>query len=173
MPKNSSFSRVLTVLRIQGLLKAILMAFSSSIVSSIELVTSVTASTSRGPPAFDPASRTALGAFATRHRKMVKNLLLWRRYAPNEVVDLVDRVVHSILRPVLFRCWESGGQDIAVKVCQAMMLSSFRPLIYVYLVACKGFTQRVSSQSGIRTISLWELLEHWPLTWRADTFEYW
>ena len=39
---------------------------------------------------------------------------------PDEVSALVNRIILDILRPVLSRCWDSGGQAIAAEVCESV-----------------------------------------------------
>ena len=41
---------------------------------------------------------------------------MWRREAPQEVAELVARLVAEVVRPILGRCWGGGGQEMAVKV---------------------------------------------------------
>lgn len=85
----------------------------------VELSTSVAQAGSPSaipPPAFDPASRTSMERFVRRRLKLIKNILLWRRQSPNEVRELVNRLVTEVLRPVLERAWDGGGQDMVQKV---------------------------------------------------------
>lgn len=68
------------------------------------------------PPPYNPTSRSAMQRYVRRRLKLLRNLLLWRRVAPNDVPDLVARIVSVVLRPVLSRTWEGGGEDMAKKV---------------------------------------------------------
>lgn len=36
-----------------------------------------------------------------------------------EVTELVNRLVRDALRPVLWRCWQSGGQEMSATVSLA------------------------------------------------------
>lgn len=72
--------------------------------------------TAVAPPAFDPASRTSMERFVRRRLKLVKNILLWRRYSMHEARELITRIVNDVLRPVMERAWDGGGRDMALKV---------------------------------------------------------
>jgi GC-rich sequence DNA-binding factor len=90
---------------LQALLKAVLGAFLEEAQSLVTLVSSASQPTATPPPAFDPASRTALGTFTNRRLKLIKNMLIWRRYAPQEIQQLVGMVLGQVIRPCLTRCW--------------------------------------------------------------------
>lgn len=109
----------------QALLKALLAAFLEEIQA---LSTLVTSSLDPGfpPPAFDPAARAALATFTNRRLKLIKNMLLLRRYAPEEIKQLVGMALAQVVRPCLARCWDSGGKELAAKVSLTADLSRTR-----------------------------------------------
>ncbi|WVR08253.1 hypothetical protein IAU60_005300 [Kwoniella sp. DSM 27419] len=99
-----------------SLLKAVLGTYHSHL---LDLSSTVSASLSPGaipPPAFDPAARPAMERFVRRRLKLIRNIALWRREAPQEARELVIRLVAEVLRPVLNRHWEGGGREMAAKV---------------------------------------------------------
>ena len=98
------------------MLKAVLAVYHNHILSLISTINAVTAPDASPPSAFDPASRPALQRFIRKRIKLVRNIMLWRRQAPEEVRELVNLVVGNVLRPLLERCWGSGGQEMAPKV---------------------------------------------------------
>ncbi|OXG25371.1 GC-rich sequence DNA-binding factor [Cryptococcus neoformans Ze90-1] len=98
------------------LLKAILEVFHSHLLELSSAIAAVTASNAIPPPAFNPASRSALIRFIHRRIKLLKNILLWKREAPQEVRGLVMRLIGEILRPVLSRSWDSGGKELAQEI---------------------------------------------------------
>ena len=51
--------------------------------------------------------------YVRRRVKLLKNISLWRRYAAQEVRELINRLVTEVLRPVLARSWGGGGSDAA------------------------------------------------------------
>ena len=79
-------------------------------------MSTINSPTSIPPPAFDPASRPAMERYVRRQMKLLRNILLWRREAPEEIRELVSRLVGDCLRPVLGSCWDGGGQEMAAKV---------------------------------------------------------
>ncbi|WVF68661.1 hypothetical protein IAT40_003432 [Kwoniella sp. CBS 6097] len=102
-----------------ALLKAALGVYHSHL---LDLSTTISAATAYGaipPPAFDPASRPAMERFVRRRIKLIKNMTLWRREAPQEIRESVIRLVEEVLRPVLSRTWEGGGKEMAAKVLAA------------------------------------------------------
>jgi GC-rich sequence DNA-binding factor len=99
----------------QALLKALLGAFLEEIQALSTLVSSAL-DPATPPPAFDPASRAAQATFTNRRLKLIKNMLVLRRYAPEEIKQLVGMVLAQIVRPCLTRCWDSGGKELANKV---------------------------------------------------------
>ncbi|KAI5451159.1 hypothetical protein NCC49_002035 [Naganishia albida] len=103
----------------KALLKALLAAFLEEIQA---LSTLVTSSLDPGfpPPAFDPAARAALATFTNRRLKLIKNMLLLRRYAPEEIKQLVGMALAQVVRPCLARCWDSGGKELAAKVLRVV-----------------------------------------------------
>ncbi|KGB78044.2 GC-rich sequence DNA-binding factor [Cryptococcus deuterogattii R265] len=103
-----------------ALLKAILAVFHSHLLELSSAIIAVTAPDAIPPPAFNPASRSALSRFIHRRIKLLKNILMWKREAPQEVRGLVVRLVGEILRPVLSRTWESGGKELAQDVSQSL-----------------------------------------------------
>lgn len=105
--ENSKFRATLT---------AILTAFVNEINEMRDLVRSASERDAVPPPAFDPASRTALSSFVNRQLKLTSTILAWRRFAPMETTGLVNRVLQEVLRPGLTTAWDSGGQDAANKV---------------------------------------------------------
>ncbi|KAL1412967.1 hypothetical protein Q8F55_000716 [Vanrija albida] len=101
-----------------SLVKAALGVFQAHV---LELATAVSASggpVAQRPPPYNPAARSAMQRYVRRRIKLIRNLLLWRRVAPTEVQDLVARVVSVVLRPVLARTWEGGGDDMAKRVLE-------------------------------------------------------
>jgi GC-rich sequence DNA-binding factor len=99
-----------------SLLKAILAVFGDHIVSLATLVGSAMAPGSIPPPAFTPDTRIALLRFIGKRVKLLKNILLWRREAPMEVRELVNRLVGEVIRPIMERQWEGGGKELGVLV---------------------------------------------------------
>ncbi|WWD20108.1 hypothetical protein CI109_104583 [Kwoniella shandongensis] len=102
-----------------ALLKAVLLVYHSHLLELSTSINSVTAHNSLPPPGFNPESRPAMERYVRRRIKLLKNILLWRREAPQEVRELVIRLVGEVLRPVLSRCWDGGGQEMAAKVLSA------------------------------------------------------
>ena len=68
------------------------------------------------PPAFDPATRTATLRFIRRRIKLLRNILLWRRQAPNEVRALIERILGEVLVPVMSKAWDSGAREMSGQV---------------------------------------------------------
>ncbi|WVQ79421.1 hypothetical protein IAT38_001518 [Cryptococcus sp. DSM 104549] len=101
------------------LLKAILLVFHNHLISLSTTIASVTVASALPPPAFDPASRPAMERYVRRRIKLLKNMLLWKREAPQEIRELVIRLVGEVLRPVLGRTWEGGGKEMAAQVFAA------------------------------------------------------
>ena len=94
-------------------------AFLDEAKALVTLVSSASQSTATPPPAFDPAARTALSTFTNRRLKLIKNMLIWRRYAPEEIRQLAGMVLGQVIRPCLTRCWDSGGKELADKVSRS------------------------------------------------------
>lgn len=105
--ENSKFRATLT---------AILTAFVEEIDELRDMVAKAMAPDAIPPPAFDPASRSALSSFVHRQLKLASTILAWRRFASIETTGLVNRILKEILQPCLTRSWESGGQEAAAKV---------------------------------------------------------
>ncbi|RSH87900.1 uncharacterized protein EHS24_000418 [Apiotrichum porosum] len=101
-----------------SLLKAIMGVYQVHIFSLAAAVASSGGPGSTRPPPYNPTSRSAMQRYVRRRLKLLRNLLLWRRVAPNDVPDLVARIVSVVLRPVLSRTWEGGGEDMAKKVLE-------------------------------------------------------
>ncbi|OCF37062.1 GC-rich sequence DNA-binding factor [Kwoniella heveanensis BCC8398] len=99
-----------------ALLKAILGVYHSHLLELSGTISASTAPNAIPPPAFDPASRPAMERFVRRRIKLLKNMTLWRREAPQEIRELVIRLVGEVLRPALGRTWEGGGKEMAAKV---------------------------------------------------------
>lgn len=51
--------------------------------------------------------------YVRRRTKLLRNMVLWRREAPQEVREFVTRLVGEVLRPALGRNWGGGGQEMA------------------------------------------------------------
>ncbi|KAK8849483.1 hypothetical protein IAR55_004817 [Kwoniella newhampshirensis] len=102
-----------------ALLKAILLVYHTYLLELSTSISAVTTPDSRPPPAFNPESRPAMERYIRRRIKLLINILLWRREAPQEVRELVIRLVGEVLRPILSRCWEGGGKEMAAKVLSA------------------------------------------------------
>lgn len=102
----------------QSLLKAVLGVFQTHIFQLAAEVAGAAGPTAVKAPPYNPTARSAMFRYVRRRLKLIRNLQLWRRTAPAEVQDLIARVVSVILRPVLARTWEGGGEDIAQKVSQ-------------------------------------------------------
>lgn len=100
------------------LLKAIMAVFSDHIASLATLIGSAMAPGGIPPPGFNSESRVATGRFLRKRVKLLRNILLWRREAPMEVRELVNRVVGEVIRPVLERHWEGGGREIGIQVSE-------------------------------------------------------
>ncbi|WWC65639.1 uncharacterized protein I303_108259 [Kwoniella dejecticola CBS 10117] len=101
------------------LLKAVLGVYHECLVSLSSTISSVLSPGAIPPPAFDPASKPAMERYITRRIKLIKNIALWRREAPQETRELVVRLVGEIIRPVLSKTWDGGGQQMASKVLAA------------------------------------------------------
>ncbi|WVQ75090.1 hypothetical protein IAR50_004699 [Cryptococcus sp. DSM 104548] len=99
-----------------ALLKAVLAVFHEHLIALSTSIAQATAHDAIQPPAFDPATRTAMERYVRRRIKLVKNILLWKREAPQEVRELVARLVGEVLRPILSRHWEGGGKEMGLKV---------------------------------------------------------
>lgn len=82
--------------------------------------------TATAPPAFDPATRIAMERFVRRRLKLIRNILLWRRQSPNEVRELVNRIINDLVRPVLEKTWDGGGQDMVPRVSLHVSFPSVR-----------------------------------------------
>lgn len=115
---SSSFNGK-TRLTIQALLRAALTVFHDHLLALSKSISDATHPDSAPPPPFDPASRLALQRYIRRRTKLLKNIALWRRFAPQEVRELVTRLVAEVLRPVLARSWNGGGQEAAKGVSSA------------------------------------------------------
>lgn len=92
------------------------MVYHNHIIELIGMIQQASLPTATQPPAFDPASRTSMARFVRRRLKLIKNILLWRQHSPNEVRELVTRIVQDIVRPVLEKAWDGGGQDMVARV---------------------------------------------------------
>lgn len=91
------------------------MVYHNHIVELVTMVQAASLPSATQPPAFDPASRTSMERFVRRRLKLIRNMLLWRRHSPNEVRELVTRTVNDVVRPVLEKAWDGGGQDMVTK----------------------------------------------------------
>ena len=92
------------------------MVYHNHILELVTMVQQASLPTATQPPAFDPSSRTSMERFVRRRLKLIKNILLWRRHSPNEVRELVTRIINDIVRPVVEKAWDGGGQDMVPKV---------------------------------------------------------
>ncbi|WWD04119.1 hypothetical protein V865_002185 [Kwoniella europaea PYCC6329] len=101
------------------LLKAVLGVYHEHLLSLSSTVSSTLAPGSIPPPAFDPASRTAMERYIARRIKLIKNMASWRREAPLETRELVIRLVGEVIRPILGKTWDGGGKEMASKVLTA------------------------------------------------------
>ncbi|ODN78431.1 hypothetical protein L202_04069 [Cryptococcus amylolentus CBS 6039] len=99
-----------------ALLKAVLTVFHEHLISLSTSIAQATAFDAIQPPAFDPATRTEMERYVRRRIKLLKNILLWKREAPQEVRELVVRLVGEVLRPILSRHWDGGGKEMGLKV---------------------------------------------------------
>ena len=102
------------------LLKAILGVFRQHV---SDLAVQISASATSGaiaPPAFDPNSRIALGRYVRRRLKLIRNLLLWKREAGRDVVEILNRLVGEVLKPLLDKQWDGGGKELAATVSSSM-----------------------------------------------------
>ncbi|KAJ9107743.1 hypothetical protein QFC21_001204 [Naganishia friedmannii] len=100
----------------KALLKAILAVFLEQIQALSTLISATLQASATPPPAFDAASRSALSTFTHRRLKLIKNMFAWRRYAPQEVIQLVGMLLQQVVRPCLSRCWDSGGKELTEKL---------------------------------------------------------
>lgn len=100
----------------QSLLKAVLGVFQSHVFELASAVAGAAGPAATKAPPYNPAARSAMFRYVRRRLKLIRNLQLWRRTAPAEVQDLIARIVSVVLRPVLARTWEGGGEDMARKV---------------------------------------------------------
>jgi GC-rich sequence DNA-binding factor len=100
----------------QALLRAVLAVFHNHILTLSSTVAACSASSAALPPAFDPASRFAMQRFVRKRIKLLRNMLLWRREAGQEVGQLCNRLVGEVIRPALERAWDGGGREMAEKV---------------------------------------------------------
>lgn len=100
----------------QSLLKSVLGVFQAHIFELASAVAGAAGPAAIKAPPYNPAARSAMFRFVRRRLKLIRNLLLWKRTAPGEVQDLIARIISVVLRPVVARTWEGGGEDIAQKV---------------------------------------------------------
>ena len=106
------------------MLKAVLDVYHTHLLELNSSISSLTFPNSVPPPAFDPASRPAMERYVRRRVKLLQNMLLWKREAPQEIDKLVMRLVGEVLKPVLGRCWGGGGQEMAAKVSCGLIVIS-------------------------------------------------
>ncbi|KIY45206.1 hypothetical protein FISHEDRAFT_67141 [Fistulina hepatica ATCC 64428] len=69
-------------------------------------------------PVFDPEAIPGRRRFMARRVKLVKNILMWRKYTGERfgVGVLIDRVVSGILFPVAEGGWDVGGRELVEEV---------------------------------------------------------
>jgi GC-rich sequence DNA-binding factor len=101
---------------IQGLLRAVLAVFHNHLLELSATIAACTAPDTMPPPAFDLASPFPAQRFLRKRIKLLRNILLWRREAQQEVRELCNRLVGEVVRPVLERIWEGGGKEMAEEV---------------------------------------------------------
>jgi GC-rich sequence DNA-binding factor len=101
----------------QVILRAVFAVYHNTLLSLSASIIACTIPTSLPPPAFDPASRPAMERYLSKRMKLLRNILLWRREAPQEVRELVTRLVAEVFRPILSRTWGGGGREMGAKVC--------------------------------------------------------
>ncbi|WWC93055.1 uncharacterized protein L201_008019 [Kwoniella dendrophila CBS 6074] len=101
------------------LLKAVLGVYHEHLLSLSSTISSTLSPGSIPPPAFDPASRTSMERYVNRRIKLIKNIALWKREAPQETRELVIRLVGEVLRPIFSKTWDGGGREMAAKVLVA------------------------------------------------------
>ena len=104
--------------------KSIIIPFRRAVDSTIEVVQPYLALPASSAP-FDPESISARRRYLSRRRKLVTNLLRWRKYAGERygVGQLIVRIVNEVIQPVAETGWEVGGGEIFQKV------SIFYPLL--------------------------------------------
>ncbi|ORY34945.1 nineteen complex-related protein 2-domain-containing protein [Naematelia encephala] len=102
-----------------SLLRAVLLVFHNHLLELSQAIAGCTSPSAQPPPAFDPASRTAMQRYIRRRIKLLRNIMIWRRQAQQEVTELVTRLVGEVIRPILARTWEGGGQELASQVLSA------------------------------------------------------
>ena len=90
--------------------------FSSHISSLSTTISATQHADATPPPAFDPAARTATLRFIRRRIKLLRNILLWRRQAPNEARALIERILGEVLVPVMAKAWDGGAKEMAGQV---------------------------------------------------------
>ena len=68
---------------------------------------------------FDPEAISARRRYLSRRRKLVSNLLRWRRCTGEKfgIGQLITRVITESMRPVAESGWDVGGSEIWQKVC--------------------------------------------------------
>lgn len=103
--------------------QALLKAATTSIASHINLLSDNIAACQHPQatqrPAFDPSSRPALQRYIRRRIKLLRNVLLWRRAAPEDIRAQTAILCRNVLRPVLEKSWLGGGRELAETVCDS------------------------------------------------------
>jgi hypothetical protein len=96
-------------------------------------------------PGFNPDSIPSRLRFLTRRVKLLKNLLLWRKYKDQYGIDvLVGRLVDVCIIEVAQGGWTVGGQDIVRQVCHFVRLV-LRIVLITHSVDFQAIAQRINT----------------------------
>jgi len=96
-------------------------------------------------PGFNPDSIPTRLRFLIRRVKLLKNLLLWRKYKDRYGIDvLVGRLVDVCIVEVAQGGWTVGGLDIVRQVCHFFRLV-LRIVLMTYSVDFQAIAQRIST----------------------------
>lgn len=96
-------------------------------------------------PGFNPDSIPTRLRFLIRRVKLLKNLLLWRKYKDRYGIDvLVGRLVDVCIVEVAQGGWTVGGLDIVRQVCHFFRLV-LRIVLMTYSVDFQAIAQRINT----------------------------
>lgn len=75
-------------------------------------------------PRFDPEAIPARRRVLTRQRKLLSNILRWRKYTGDlfGIGQLATRLVENCVLPVAESGWEVGGEECVQKVGSRLLL---------------------------------------------------
>lgn len=97
-------------------------------------------------PGFNPDSIPARVRFLIRRVKLLKNLLLWRKYKDRYGIDvLVGRLVDVCIIEVAQGGWTVGGQDVVCQVCHSIRLVLRTIVLMTHSVDFQAIAQRINT----------------------------